>query len=225
VSSTTRAAAAEFIASFGVVSIAAGAVLVARDGRLDLTGVAFAYGLASIAMVVSARRSGGMANPAIVAGLWVTGRLDSVRAAAFIFAQLLGGVLAGLALRSLMPSFVFAAGSGGVPLLATSTPWGKGLVIEAVATFLLTVVVLALREDDGMNLAAATAGGFVVTGAVLAFFPSTGAALNPARWLGPALAAGAWTDGWVWVVGPIAGGIAGALVHAVISGPDDAPTP
>jgi glycerol uptake facilitator-like aquaporin len=225
VSSTARAAVAEFIASFGVVVIAAGAVLVGRNGRLDLTGVAIAYGLASAAMShVTAPLSGGVVNPAIAAGLWVTGRLGSARAATYVVAQLLGAVAAAVLLRFLMPRSVFDAAAGGVPALASSIPVGKGLLIEATATFLLTFSALTAGVG-GSTWAAPTVTGLVVTGAVLAFFTTSGASLNPARWFGPALAAGTWTDGWVWAIGPIAGGVVAALVHSAVFSGKEPPTP
>jgi aquaporin TIP len=225
VSSTARAAVAEFIASFGVVVIAAGAVLVGRDGRLDLTGVAIAYGLASVAMcLATAPVSGGVVNPAIAAGLWVTGRLGSARAAVYVVAQVLGAVAAALVLRLLMPRSVFDAAAGGVPTLASSIPWGKGLLIEATATFFLTFSVLTARIGSP-TWAAPALTGLVVTAAVLAFFPTSGAALNPGRWFGPALVAGVWADGWVWVIGPIAGSVVAALVHVAVFSATEPTTP
>jgi aquaporin TIP len=225
VSNTARAAVAEFIASFGVVVIAAGAVLVGRDGRLDLTGVAIAYGLASAAMShATLPLSGGVVNPAIAAGLWVTGRLGSARAAAYVVAQVLGAVSAAAVLRFLMPRSVFDAAAGGVPTLASSIPWGKGLLIEATATFLLTFSVLTARIGAPTWTAPALTG-LLVAGSVLAFFSTSGAALSPARWFGPALVAGAWADGWVWVIGPIAGGVVAALVHSAMFHGAEPPTP
>jgi len=222
-SSIVKAWLAGAVATFGVVLVAAGAVLVARDGRLDLTGVALAYG-AAVAAMVAATGDRGVANPAIVAGLWAIGRLDAVRAVTIASAQLVGAAAAGLALRVLFPGAVFQAGAGGAPLLSTSIPVGRGLAIEAVGTFVLTLAVLGVGSRRGPTWTAAPAAGVAVAAATLAFFPSTGAALDPARWFGPALAAGAWSHGWVWVLGPLVGGIAGALAHEALRPPaDDVP--
>jgi MIP family channel proteins len=224
VSSTARAAAAEFVGSFGVVLIAAGAVLVGRDGRLDLTGVALAYGLTTAAMSSATWSiSGGVVNPAIAVGMWVTGGLSPVRAIAYVVAQFLGAVAAAALLRSLIPRSVFDAGAGGVPILAPTIPWGKGVLIESTATFLVTFSVLTTRSRGEDRWSPAVAG-LMVAGAVVAFFPSTGAALNPARWFGPALLARTWADGWVWVVGPVAGAVVAALVRSAIGSGSAPPT-
>ena len=66
---------------------------------------------------------------------------------------------------------------------------------------------------------AKTAGltiGLVIAFDIMAFGPLTGAAVNPARWLGPALAAGAWDNWFVWIVGPVAGAIVAAVVYSMV---------
>src|SRR2546423_10048011 len=139
--------------------------------------------------------SGGVVNPAVAAGLWVPGRLGTARAATYVAAQVLGAVAAAAALRFLMPRFVFDAAAGGVPTLSSSIPWGKGLLVEAVATFLLVFSVLTVRVG-ATSWAAPRLTGAVVTAVVLAFFSTSGAALSPAGWVGPAPVPGGWTDGW-----------------------------
>jgi MIP family channel proteins len=213
-----RATAAEFVASFALVVLGAAAVIAQANGRLDLTGVALANGLAFAIMIsITAHLSGGVVNPAVAIGLWVTGGLGSVRAAAYISAQLLGAAAGAFLLKFLVPSVSFEPGGGGMAL-ATGLPSGKGLLIEAVATFLLVFVVFGAAIDD-RGLAGRTAGltiGLVVAVGTMAFGPWTGAAMNPARWLGPALATGAWSDWWVWTLGPVAGGIVAAVLYRAV---------
>ena len=94
-SETARGAVAEFVAAFAVVLVGAATFVLGRNGQLDLTGIALAYGFAVAVMVsTTAHVSGGFANPAIAIGLWVTGKLSSLRAVSFIAAELLGGVAA-----------------------------------------------------------------------------------------------------------------------------------
>jgi aquaporin TIP len=216
VAETGRAAVAEFVATFALVLIGAGAVVLFDAGRLDLTGVALAHGLVLAVMVsVTAHISGGHVNPAVTIGLWVTGKVSSSRTIAYIVAQLLGAVAGALLLKYLIPANVFDAGGGGAPSVDPSIATGKAVLIEAVATFLLVFAVFGTAVDDRGPFPK-TAGftiGLVLTFDILAFGPWTGAAMNPARWFGPALATAEWADWWVWVVGPVAGGVIAAVTY------------
>ncbi|MBI3647453.1 MAG: aquaporin [Actinobacteria bacterium] len=215
-SDTAKGAVAEFVATFALVLIGAGAVILARNGQLDLTGVALAHGLVLAIMVsVTAHLSGGLVNPAIAIGLWVTGRLPSAKTVAFVVAELLGAVVAGFVLKYLVPGHMFGPAEGGVTALAPSIAPGKGVLIEAVTTFLLAFAVFGTAVDDRGPFSK-TAGltiGLVIAFDILAFGPYTGAAMNPARWLGPALAAGAWSNWWVWIAGPIAGSVIASVLY------------
>lgn len=216
--STGKAAVAEFVATFALIFIGAAAVIATGLG-LDLTGVALAHGLVLAIMVsVTAHVSGGLVNPAVTIGLWVAGKIASRRAAILIVAQLLGAVAGGLLLRYLVPSELFDAASGGTPILAEGIPAGKGIVIEAATTFLLVFAVFGTAVDPRGPLAK-TSGltiGLVIAFDIMAFGPYTGGAMNPARWFGPALASGTWSDWYVWIIGPIAGGIIAAVLYASV---------
>lgn len=215
---TTRAAIAELVATFALVSAAAGAAIASGFG-LDLTGVALAQGFALAAMTgATLHVGGGMLNPAVSIGLWVAGRLSTSRAVAVVLAQVLGAVAAGLLLRYLVPGTAFGSAAGGAPVLATAIAPGKGIVVEAVCTFFLVFAFLGAIVDERSRSAKAAAllVGLVLAFDVLVFGPFTGAATNPARWLGPALASGTWTDWYVWIVGPIAGGIIAAVLYSTV---------
>jgi MIP family channel proteins len=215
VESVGKAGVAEFVASFALIFVGAGAVIAQANGRLDLTGVALAHGLMFAAMVsVTARLSGGVVNPAVAIGLWVVGKLGTLRAAAYIVAELLGAVAGAFLLKFLLPSVSFEPGGGGAAL-AAGVPAGRGVLIEAVATFLLVFAVFgtAVDERGAFPGAGALTIGLVVAVDIMAFGPWTGAAMNPARWLGPALATGNWADWWVWIMGPAAGGIVAAVLY------------
>ena len=185
-------------------------------GQLDLTGVALAQGLVLFVFVsITAPISGGFVNPAVTIGLWTTGKLPTRRAGALIVAELLGAVVGAFLLRFLVPRELFDGGRGGIPALAPGISVGKGILIEAVATFFLIFAVYGTAVDDRGPFAK-TAGltiGLVVTFDIMAFGPLTGAAMNPARWLGPAVATNDYANWYVWVVGPIAGGIIAGVVY------------
>lgn len=216
--STGKAAVAEFVATFALIFIGAGAVIAIGLG-LDLTGVALAHGLVLAIMVsVTAHISGGHVNPAVTIGLWVAGKVPSGRAVVYIGAQLLGAVTAAFLLKYIVPTELFDAAGGGTPALAEGVAVGKGILIEAVTTFFLVFAVFGTAVDPRGPFSK-TAGltiGLVIAFDIMAFGPYTGAAMNPARWFGPALADGAWSDWFVWIVGPVAGGIIAAVLYATV---------
>lgn len=215
---STRAAIAELVATFALVFIGAGASITSGFG-LDLTGVALAHGLVLAAMIVStAHLGGGWVNPAVTVGLWVAGRLTTTRAVVLVAAEVLGAVAAGSLLRYLVPDAAFTSASGGTPAISSAIPAGKAIVIEAACTFFLVFAVFALVVDGRgpSKTAGAFAVGSVYAFGIMAFGPFTGAALNPARWLGPALASGVWDDWYVWIVGPVSGGIIAAVLYSVV---------
>jgi len=220
VENTGKAAIAEFIATFGLVFIGASAVILnASSGVLDLTGVALAQGLVLAIMVsITAHLSGGFVNPAVTIGVWVAGKIPSGRAAVLIVAQLLGAIAGAYLVKFLFPPIVYDAGTGGATVLNSQIASGKGIVLEAVGTFLLVFAVFGTAMDE-RGPYAKTAGltiGLVIAFDIMAFGPLTGAAVNPARWLGPALAAGAWDNWFVWIVGPVAGAIIAAVLYSMV---------
>jgi len=172
--------------------------------------------------------SGGVFNPAIQIALWVTGKMPGPRSAAYVGAQVFGAVVAAFLLKYLDPRQAFDAAGGGVPALASGIAVGKGILMEAVGTFFLVWAVFATVIDDRgpFNKTAGFTIGLTITFGILALGPFTGAAFNPARWFGPALAAGQWDNWYVWIVGPIAGGIlAGVLYWSVFLRDTEPATP
>lgn len=213
---TSRSAVAELVATFALVFVGAGAAIASGFG-LDLTGVALAHGLVLGVMVsVTARLGGGMVNPVVSIGAWVAGRLTTVRTVAVVGAQLIGAVAAGLLLRYLVPATALEAASGGTPVVASGLATGKAIVIEAVCTFFYVFAYFGTIVDDRGHLGrtAGFAVGLVAAFDIMAFGPFTGAAINPARWFGPALASGSWADWYVWILGPLAGGIIAAVLYS-----------
>jgi glycerol uptake facilitator-like aquaporin len=219
-----RAAALEAVASFAVVLAAAGSVVVAGSAGSGLVGVAIATGGAfGGALLATLRRSGGGVNPALTAALWIGGRLSARRAGAYVVGQLIGGVVAAFVLRVVVPEPTWRAASLGAPLLALGMGVGSAVLLEAVLAFVLTVLAFLLAADDGTTGSVARlalALGLWTAAATLLAWPLTGAALNPARSLGPELAGGVWADWWVYWIGPGAGAVVGAASSwALLAGP------
>lgn len=207
-----RKLAAEFIGAFALVFVGAAAMI--QTGGQSLIVSAVAYGLAMALLVSSLGHvSAGFFNPALTIGLWATRRLDTVTTIACIIAQLLGAVVAALALVLLFPEALRDAVSLGVPLLLRGTDFAQGVVLEAIATFLLMLAVFGTVLDSRGPKLGGFGAGLVLAMGVLAIGTLTGAALNPARALGPALVGGEWTDHLVYWIGPIIGAVAAALVY------------
>lgn len=202
---------------FGVGSICANQFLHASgDPGIGLLGIALAHGLA-IAIMVSAMGhiSGGHYNPAITIGFWVTRRLGTFDSLLYWLAQLAGATAAAFLLRVLVPEDVWQAVQLGTPALADGITRTAGILIEAVMTFFLVFVVFATAVDEkgAFNKIAGFAIGLTITMGALFGGPFTGAALNPARAFGPALASHHWLNHGVYWVGPLIGGVLAAWIY------------
>jgi len=200
---------AEFVGTFALVLLGAGSIL----SGADITGIALAHGIAIfVAVSAFAHISGGAFNPAVTIALWATKRIQSLDALAYIVSQLLGGLLAAFLLKIAYGSY---AQSVGVPSLAQPIKPLYGLLVEAVATFLLMMVIMGVAIDSRGTFSA-VAGlpiGLIITGDILFSGPLTGGAMNPARWFGPAVASGQLTNFWIWILGPILGALAAVFLY------------
>jgi aquaporin TIP len=209
---------AEVVGAFTLIFIGAGSIIVTQGGvdGGSLVAVALAHGLA-IATMVSAvgHVSGGHFNPAVTVGAWVTRRMGSGAAAAYIVAQLAGATLGALALRLLTPGQLWGPVSLGTPLVSpVITDW-QAIALEAVLTFFLVWMVFAtaLDPEGSFGKIAGLAIGFSLTMSILVGAPFTGAALNPARSFGPAIVSGELTGIWVYFLGPVIGATVAALLY------------
>ena len=206
-----RRAFAEFVGAFTLIFVGVGSIVFGSSS--GLLGIALAHGLA-IAVMASAvgHISGGHFNPAVTLGFLVTRRIAPSLAVAYWAAQLAGATLAALALRLTFPDE--ANLDSGVPVVATIGN-GSAIVLEAIATFFLVWVIFATAADPGgaFKSIAGLAIGLTITIDILAIGPLTGAAMNPARSLGPELVFNVWSDFWVYLVGPLLGAAVAAIAY------------
>ena len=214
---TGKGAVAEFLGTFALIFIGAGSIVTAvHSGGDGLVAIALAHGFVLFIMIsILGHISGGLFNPAISIALWVTGKLTSTKTVVFIISQVLGGIAGAYLLKFLIPAEMFKAAGGGAPAVMDGLALGKAVLIEAVATFFLVLAVFGTAIDD-RGPWGKTAGltiGLTIAFDILAFGPFTGAAMNPARWLGPALANGDLTNWYVWIAGPLSGGIIAAVLY------------
>jgi MIP family channel proteins len=211
-----RALVAEAIGAFTLIFAGAGVIiLAAANANINMVAIALAPGLAvALMMMALGHISGGHFNPAITIGLWVTRRVESITAVGYVFAQLIGAIVAAIALVVFFPESMRDAVNLGTPRLGPQIEFLQGVGIEAILAFFLAIVFCGTVLDSrGPKIVGGLAVGLVYTLDVLAGFPLTGAVINPARALGPALVSGEWGDHLVYWVGPIVGGVVGALVY------------
>jgi MIP family channel proteins len=201
-----RAHVAEFIGTFTLVFAGCGAIAV---GHLGDAGVAAAFGLAITVMIYALGHvSGAHFNPAVSIGFAIGGHFPWLRVATYAIAQV-GGALAGAAVLRLT---LGSAARLGVTAPASSDV--QALAWEAILTFFLMLVITAVATDTrAVGEAAALAiGGTVALGALVGG-PVSGASMNPARSIGPAIVSGDVADLWIYLVGPIIGAAVAATVY------------
>jgi MIP family channel proteins len=211
---------AEFLGTFALIFFGAGAVCTDQylhgAGGVGLLGIALAHGLA-IGIMVSAlgHISGGHFNPAVTIGFWVTKRVSTVDVLIYWAAQLAGAAAAAFLLKAIVPEETWRAVALGTPALVRDFSRLSGMILEAVTTFFLVLVVFATAVDEkGTFRSIAGFGiGLTITLGILVAGPFTGAALNPARSFGPALASSHWANWGVYWVGPLAGGFIAGLLY------------
>jgi aquaporin NIP len=208
---------AEALAAFALVFAGCGAVVTdARyDGALGTVGIALVFGLVIMTMVyATGHLSGAHINPAVTAAFTLTRHFPPREALAYVAGQCAGAVAGALVLLAVWTDKPAHLGAT-VPSVGT----GSALVYEIVLTaFLMFVIVAVATDTRAVGSAAAIAIGGTVGLDALMGGPVTGASMNPARSLGPALAAGEWRDFWIYVVGPLAGASAGALAYQLVRG-------
>ena len=214
---------AEFIGTFALIFIGAGAAAVVGGGAglAGVAAIAFAHGLTVMAFAFAyGPVSGGHFNPSVTTAVFAAGAMRAGEAAGYILSQLVGGLLGALLLGAVLGG---AETGLGTPMLAhnlalgattlTVTPWA-GYVIEAVLGFFLSTVVLSTAvAGRAGNLAPLAIGMTLVLNIIMAG-PLTGAAFNPARALGPMVATGNFSDAWLYLTAPIVGAIVAAILHA-----------
>jgi MIP family channel proteins len=205
-----RACFAEFIGTFALVFVGIGAIKTAGH---DVLGVALAHGL-TIAAFVSATMhiSGGQLNPAVTFGLLCGGHMTIANAIRYWISQVLGGFMAALICLGLFGREVVVTGT---PQLAINLNGAQGILVEGILTFFLVFVVYGTAVDERGRRVAGFAIGSTITLDILFGGPLTGAAMNPARVFGPALAANFWHDHYVYWLGPLIGGAVGGFVYGL----------
>jgi aquaporin Z len=179
--------------------------------------------------------SGGQFNPAVTLGFLITGKMKPLAVATYIFAQLVGGLFAALAVYLLVMDPAGAdASTRALSVIAQTTPrypaerFWFALLAEMVGTGLLVFVIWGTIADPRARNISGLAIGLTWSGLILAVGAVSGACLNPARSFGPALLAGLssdhvllWNQQTVYWLGPLVGGGIAAILYHLILWPRD----
>ena len=213
----TRRALAEGFAAFALVFAGCGAIVADAQyhGTLGTVGVALVFGLVIMTMVyATGHLSGAHINPAVTTAFTLTRHFPPRDALAYVSAQCLGAMAGAFLLLAIWTDKPAQLGAT-VPSVGVGSALAYELVLSA---FLMFVIIAVATDTRAVGAAAAIAiGGTVGLDAIFGG-PVTGASMNPARSLGPALAAGEWHDFWVYLAGPVAGAALGAVVYQLIRG-------
>jgi MIP family channel proteins len=213
---------AEFVGTFALIFIGAGSIVAAGNQITGITPgaglvtVALAHGLAIGTMVTAVGHvSGGHFNPAVSVAAWVARRLSTIELVAYLVVQFLGGIAGALLLRLVVPRDGWEPAALGATLVSGGLSDAQAITIEAVLTFFLVWVVFATAIDPegAFTKVAGLAIGFVIAMDIMMGGPFTGGSMNPARSLGPAVAAGEYTGLWVYFLGPVIGATLAAVAY------------
>lgn len=214
----TRRALTEALGTFTLVFAGCGAIITnaTRDDALGEIGVPLVFFLVLVGLISAGGHiSGAHYNPAVTIALAIARHFPLRETAAYIAAQCAGATLAALMLLAAWPDAPADLGAT-VPSVGS----GTALLYEFLMTGFLVFVIFGVATDTrAVGVVAALAIGAAVGCDALYGGPITGASMNPARTLGPALASGQWTDAWIYLIGPVTGAIAGGLAYQCLRQP------
>ena len=194
----------------------------AVDPASALIVAALAHGVA-LAVLVSALGavSGAHFNPAVTFGVWAVGQIPWRRGLAYVLAQLIGAILAAQAVRWVFPADIYP--NLGIPQLFGSIGPLAGIMVEAILTVILLIAVFGTAVDPRAPKVGGLAIGLAVAADILMGGAITGAAMNPARWFGPAAVTWNWDNSYVWIVGPLVGAAIAAVLYRYLFLPEADP--
>jgi MIP family channel proteins len=200
--------AAEAVGTFFLVLVGPGAIVVnaVSGGVITHVGVAFAFGLVILVMVATlGHLSGAHLNPAVTLAFWSCRRFPTLDVGPYIGAQCAGAAAASALTRLALGRV------GHLGATLPTTPLGVAFGVEWLLSLLLMLVIMAVATDQrAAEGTAPVAVGATVGLCALVGGPLTGASMNPARSLGPALAGGGWDGHWIYWAAPVSAMIVAA---------------
>ncbi len=207
---------AEFLGTYILVFAGTGAMAIgALTGEPGHTGIALTFGFVIVALIYSfGHVSGAHFNPAVSIAFWLMGEFNKSKVLPYIMAQVLGAILASYSLYFLL--FEDITSMQQVAYLGATLPHGseaQSFWFEFILTFILMLVISSSAvHGKAIKDFAGVAIGFTVGLEAMFAGPITGASMNPARSIGPALVSGNLESLWLYIVATILGAALAALV-------------
>lgn len=205
--------AVEIVGTFALIFISVGALAVTRAN--DAVGAALAYGLTTAVLIGAlGHLSAALFNPAVALAFAVTGRMTFRDAGIATVGQAIGAVLGAAGVVIAFPSDMIQKVANGTPAVGPGAGAFGACAAEAVATFLITIVLYGAWFDHRNRSALGPLyAGLAVVAGTLATAGISGGIMNPARWFGPALYNATYSEFWVWIVGPCLGAVLAGVVY------------
>jgi len=204
----------EFIGTFALVFFGTGAIIVDEisQGKITHLGVSICFGLIVMAMIYAlGEKSGAHLNPAVTISFWAHGNFPAKGIAPYIISQLSGALIASVVLKALFPVSIS---------LGATIPSGsilQSFMLEFLLTFFLMLVILSVATGSKeQGLFAGIAIGSVILLEAIFGGPISGASMNPARSLAPAIVSGNIHQVWIYIVAPIGGALLATAFHKLI---------
>ncbi len=205
---------AEFVGTFALVFCGTGAIVIndVSRGAVTHVGIALTFGLVVLALIYALGHiSGCHLNPAVTIGLWLSRKCSPSRVGPYILVQCLGAIAASGVLSGLFPTH---------PTLGATHPAGsssQSFLLETILTwFLMWVILTASTRATEQAVFTGVAVGAVIGLEAMFAGPISGASMNPARSLGPAVVSGKWEVVWLYLTAPVLGAVLGVLTFWAI---------
>ena len=208
-----RKLTAEFIGTFALVFCGTGAIIIDQQtNAVSHIGIAITFGLVVMSMIYAIGDiSGAHINPAVTLGFAAAKRFPVKNIAPYLGAQLAGGLVASLLLKALFPDS---------QTLGITQPAGscmQSFILEALLAFFLMFVILNVTNGSKeQGLFAGSAIGSVILLEAMFAGPITGASMNPARSIAPAIISGHFENLWIYIAAPVCGALLAVITNTFL---------
>lgn len=212
-----RAVIAEFLGSAFFLLATTVVCLVSGTGAAAHIAIGIGIGLSiTTGIILVGHVSGGHLNPAVSFAMVIAGKVSILRGLLYIVGQLVGAIVG----SAFTYGLISASGTLGATIPASGVSEAQGFGLELLFTLILVLYVFSITDgaktvDTGVT---AIGVGVCILVAHVCLIPLTGCGINPARSFGPAVVGNQWTSHWIYWIGPLVGGLVGAILYKFVLG-------